>query len=129
MRRFCFVGKRLPAHCMTCSGWGTPQRKKANGKVKAGNGGAGGGPSTKVAAGSSGQAGSSQGSSRLSTTPARIIGLSTEEDAVQGTQTRSEQQRQCRLTEALLEALRQLAAAPHDGNALHAADAVSFSMN
>jgi hypothetical protein len=48
---------------------------------------------------------------------------------VQGTQTRSEQQRQCRLTEALLEALRQLAAAPHDGNALHAADAVSFSMN
>jgi hypothetical protein len=114
---------------MTCSGWGTPQRKKTKGKVKAGNGGAGGGPSTKVAAGSSGQAGSSQGSSRPSTTPARIIGLSTEEDAVQGTQTRSEQQRQCRLTEALLEALRQLAAAPHDGNALHAADAVSFSMN
>ena len=39
---------------------------------------------------------------------------------------RSEQQRHCRLTEALLEALRQLAAAPHDGNAIHAADAVSF---
>jgi hypothetical protein len=39
---------------------------------------------------------------------------------------RSEQQRQCRLTEALLEALRQLAAAPHDGNAIHSADAVSF---
>jgi hypothetical protein len=39
--------------------------------------------------------------------------------------TRSEQQRQRRLTEALLQALRHLAVAPHDGNAIHSADAVS----
>jgi hypothetical protein len=39
---------------------------------------------------------------------------------------RSEQQRQFKLTETLLEALRQLAAAPHDGNAIHSTDAVSF---
>jgi hypothetical protein len=53
------------------------------GKGKAGKGGAGGGPSTKAAAGSSGQGSSGQGSSRPSAPPARIIGLSTEEDAVQ----------------------------------------------
>jgi hypothetical protein len=64
-------------------GWGAPQRKK--GKGKTGSSGAGGGPSTKAAAaaGSSGQASSSQGSSRPSAPPARIIGLITEEPAVQ----------------------------------------------
>ena len=55
------------------------QGKQPMSKGKA-KGGAGGGPSTKAAAG----AGSSgQGSSRPSAPPARIIGLSTEEDAVQ----------------------------------------------
>ena len=65
--------------------WGAPQRKKGKGKAKAGSGGAGGGPSTKAAAaaGSSGEGSSSQGSSRPSAPPARIIGLSTEEPAVQ----------------------------------------------
>jgi hypothetical protein len=59
--------------------WGAPQ-KKGKGKAKAGSSGAGGGPSTKkaAAAGSSGQ-----GSSRPSAPPARIIGLSTEQPAVQ----------------------------------------------
>jgi len=64
--------------------WGAPQRKKGKGKAKAGSGGAGGGPSTKAAAaGSSGEGSSSQGSSRPSAPPARTIGLSTEEPAVQ----------------------------------------------
>jgi hypothetical protein len=60
--------------------WGASQRKKGKGKAKAGSSGAGGGPSTKkaAAAGSSGQ-----GSSRPSAPPARIIGLSTEQPAVQ----------------------------------------------
>ena len=40
-------------------------------------------------------------------------------------QQRKEQQRQRKVEEAT-EALRQLAAAPHDGNAIHSADAVSF---
>jgi hypothetical protein len=86
MRRFCRTGEHLPAHCMMCSGaWGAPQRKKGKGKAKAGSSGAGGGPSTKAAAaaGSSGEGSSSQGSSRPSAPPARIIGLSTEEPAVQ----------------------------------------------
>jgi hypothetical protein len=64
-----------------------PQGKQpmSKGKGKAGNGGAGGGPSTKAAAaaGDSGQGSSSQGSSRPSAPPSRIIGLSTEEHAVQ----------------------------------------------
>jgi hypothetical protein len=65
--------------------WGAPQRKKGKGKGTAGSSGAGGGPSTKAAAaaGSSGQGSSSQGSSRTSAPLARIIGLSTEEPAVQ----------------------------------------------
>jgi hypothetical protein len=65
--------------------WGAPQRKKGKGKAEAGSGGAGGGPSTKAAAaaGSSGEGSSSQGSSRPSAPPARIVGLSTEEPAVQ----------------------------------------------
>jgi hypothetical protein len=65
--------------------WGAPQRKKGKGKATAGSSGAGGGPSTKAAAaaGSSGQGSSSQGSSHPSAPPARIIGLSTEEPAVQ----------------------------------------------
>jgi hypothetical protein len=65
--------------------WGAPQRNKGKGKAKAGSGGAGGGPSTKAAAaaGSSGEGSSSQGSSRPSAHPARTIGPSTEEPAVQ----------------------------------------------
>ena len=62
--------------------WDVSQRK-GKGKAKAGSGGAGGGPSTKAAAGSSGEGSSSQGSSRPSAPPARIIGFSTEEPAVQ----------------------------------------------
>jgi hypothetical protein len=66
---------------------GAPQgkQKKDKGKAKAGSGGAGGGPSNKAAAaaGSSGQGSSGQGSSRPSAPPARTIGLSTEEPAVQ----------------------------------------------
>jgi hypothetical protein len=83
MRRFRRTGERLPAHCML-GGWGAPQRhrQKSKGKAKAGSGGAGGGPATK-AAGSSGQASSSQSSNRPSAPLARITGLSTEEDAVQ----------------------------------------------
>jgi hypothetical protein len=65
----------------------TPQGKQpmSKGKGKAVKGGGGGGPSTKAAAaaGSSGQGSSGQGSSRPSAPPARIIGLSTEEPAVQ----------------------------------------------
>jgi hypothetical protein len=60
--------------------WGAPQRK-GKGKGKAGSGGAGGGPSTKAAAAAAGSSG--QGSSRHSAPPGRIIGLSTEEEAVQ----------------------------------------------
>jgi hypothetical protein len=65
--------------------WGVPQRKKGKGKATAGSSGAGGGPSTKAAAaaGSSGQGSSSQGSSHPSAPPARTIGLSTDEPAVQ----------------------------------------------
>jgi hypothetical protein len=61
-------------------GWGAPQRKqqKGKGKAKAGSG-EGGGPSTKAAAAGS----SGQGSSRPSAPPTRIIGLRTEEEAVQ----------------------------------------------
>jgi hypothetical protein len=64
--------------------WGVSQRK-GKGKAKAVSGGGGGGLSTKAASevGSSGQASSSQGSSRPSAPPARIIGLRTEEEAVQ----------------------------------------------
>jgi hypothetical protein len=70
--------------------WGAPQ-KKGKGKAKAGSSGAGGGPSNKAAAaaagssgqGSSSQGSSGQGSSRPGAPPARIIGLSTEEPAVQ----------------------------------------------
>jgi hypothetical protein len=64
---------------------GAPQgkQKKDKGKAKAVGGGAGGGPSHKAAAGSSGQGSSSQGSSRPSAPPGRIIGLRTEEEAVQ----------------------------------------------
>jgi hypothetical protein len=81
---------------MTRTGRGStalaPQGKQpmSKGKSKAGSSGAGGGPSTKAAAaagsseqGSSGQGSSSHGSSRPSAPPARIIGLNTEEDAVQ----------------------------------------------
>jgi hypothetical protein len=66
-------------------GLGAPQRNKGKGKAKAGSGGAGGGPCTKAAAaaGSSGEGSSSQGSSRPSAPPARTIGLSTEEPALQ----------------------------------------------
>jgi hypothetical protein len=60
--------------------WGAPQRK-VKVKAKAGSGGAGGGPSTKAAAAAAGSSG--QGSSRHSAPPGRIIGLSTEEPAVQ----------------------------------------------
>jgi hypothetical protein len=64
---------------------GAPQgkQKKDKGKAKAGSGGAGGGPSNKAAAGSSGQGSSGQGSSGPNAPPGRIIGLSTEEPAVQ----------------------------------------------
>jgi hypothetical protein len=68
-------------------GWGAPQGKqrKGKGKASAGSSGAGGGPSTKAAAaaGSSGEGSSSQGSSHPSAPPARTIGLSTEEPALQ----------------------------------------------
>jgi hypothetical protein len=64
-----------------------PQGKQpmSKGKTKAAKGGGSGGPSTKAAAaaGSSGQGSSGQGSSRPSAPPARIIGLSTEQPAVQ----------------------------------------------
>jgi hypothetical protein len=86
MRRFCRTGDRAPLRSLpdVLGAWGAPQ-KKGKGKAKAGSSGVGGGPSTKAAAaaGSSGQASSSQGSSRPSAPPARIIGLSTEEPAVQ----------------------------------------------
>jgi hypothetical protein len=61
------------------------KQQKNKGKAKAGSSGAGGGPSTKAAAaaGSSGEGSSLQGSSRHSAPPARIIGLSTEEPALQ----------------------------------------------
>jgi hypothetical protein len=74
--------------------WGAPQRKKGKGKAKAGSSGAGGGPSTKAAAaaGSSGEGSSSQGSSRPSAPPARIIGISTEEPAVQVAEAASDTQ-------------------------------------
>jgi hypothetical protein len=72
--------------------WGAPQSKK--GKGKTGSSGAGGGPSIKAAAaaGSSGQGSSSQGSSRPSAPPARIIGISTEEPAVQVAEAASDTQ-------------------------------------
>jgi hypothetical protein len=91
MRRFCHTGELIPAHCMTCSGrWKTPQGK-AKAKAKAGSGGAGGGPSAKAAAaaGSSGQGSSGQGSSHHSAPPGRIIGLRTEEEAVQAAEAAS----------------------------------------
>jgi hypothetical protein len=87
MRRFCRTGERAPSRSLhdVLGAWGAPQRKKGKGKATAGSSGAGGGPSTKAAAaaGSSGQGSSTQGSSRHSAPPARIIGLSTEEPAVQ----------------------------------------------
>jgi hypothetical protein len=87
MRRFCRMGERAPSRSLhdVLGAWGAPQRKKGKGKATAGSSGAGGGPFTKAAAaaGSSGQGSSSQGSSRPSAPPARIIGLSTEEPAVQ----------------------------------------------
>jgi hypothetical protein len=82
--------------------WNAPQgnQKKDKGKVKAGSGGAGGGPCNKAAAagssgqGSSGQGSSGQGSSGPSAPPGRIIGLSTEEPAVQAAEPASGSQPQ-----------------------------------
>ena len=84
MRRFCRAVEPPRSRHDVLGAWGAPQ-KKGKGKAKAGSSGAGGGPATKAAAaaGSSGQGSSGQGSSRPSAPPARIIGLSTEEPAVQ----------------------------------------------